>query len=224
MAVLTVLEGDEPVELLGLSTNFALPSKLKKKIKLKPGGKRKRSLFRKIGHAAASAGRATGHVAASAGRGTGHVVATAARATGHAVAQASRVSTRVIKRIVRGAARKILLHGDGFLGQDSLTTMSKGQAITAITTAGTGAVAAAFTPAVAAGAAPIIFSAAKEAVDEIYATVKKKITGGTSPAQAAAEAEQTFKDEPPGFQKYLVPAGIAVLGFLLLSGQRSPTR
>jgi hypothetical protein len=212
MASLTVLEGDEIPELLGAS-RFSGP-------RFHRRGERQNpdmlgfSLIHAAGHAFATAGRTVAKGTGIAAKATGHAAGITGRAVGHAVATAARVTDRVIKRIVRAAARKLLLHGD-YLGTDSVTSMSKGAAVTAVTAAGTAAVAAAFTPATAAGAAPIIAIAAKDSVDEIYSSVQKKIAGGKPPAQAADQASKEFKDDPP-IPTGVILAGAGLLAFLFL--------
>lgn len=189
MAKLAVLEGEPsvvgPLRGEGNPNHFDLDGSF---VLL---GKRKRSIIRKIGHGVAKAGRATGH----------------------AVAQTARVSKRVIARIVRGVAKK-MLSGDNLLGSGSITNMSKTTAITTITSAGTVAVSATLTPAIGASSAPFIAIIAKEAVDEIYAKVKKKMDKGATKEQAFAQVDKEFSAEP-SIMPYIL-GGVALVGLLFM--------
>jgi len=120
-------------------------------------------------------------------RNVGHVVAKAGRATGHAVAQAGRVTRRVAKRIVRGVASKILLHGDGLLGIES-AAMSRTSAKALLMPSATAAVASGLPI-----AAPLVPVLVNEVVDEVYDAIKKKVSKGASPESAAADVKTALQ-------------------------------
>jgi hypothetical protein len=77
------------------------------------------------------------------------------------------------------------------------------------------AVSATLTPAIGASSAPFIGLVAVQAVDEIYAQMKKKIAGGKTEQQAIQEVAKEFKEEPPSTMLYVV-GGVALLGLLFL--------
>jgi hypothetical protein len=163
-----------------------------------------------------------GRVTKRAVRGTGHVFAKAGRATGHAVAQAGRVTRRVAKRIIRGIANKMLLHGDSMLGAKA-PAMTKEAAKTLILPTATAAVTASTVTAPLAPAVPVILN---EVLDEVYASIQKRIKKGMSPEKAAAEVSAALeKDDDAALGAKASPAlllgiGGAALALLIFMRRR----
>lgn len=135
-----------------------------------------RSFFSRMARKAKNAVKTTGRVTArtvkttervalKTAKETGHIVATGARAVGHA----AMIAERLAKRIIRRAAKKVLLHGDigmQMLG-DGTPIMPKTAATAVLLPAATAAVLAS-PAAVAAPAVPLLV---KEVIDEIYSAI-----------------------------------------------------
>lgn len=154
--------------------------------------------------------KTTGRVAVRTVKSAGHGVATAGRAIGHVAMMAERLATRIVRR----AAKKVLLHGlNGveLLGADGTPTMSKTAATATLMPAATAAVAA--SP--AAPAAPLVPVIVSKVIDEIFSAIK----GGKSKADIANALGKG--DSPLGIPKVIwIGGGLVLAGIIVFSATR----
>lgn len=120
-------------------------------------------------------------------RTAGHVAAESARGTQMAAA----VGYRVVKRLVRKLAAKVLLKGD-FLSGEGVAKYPKNAAKGVLIPVATAAVVANTTTAPFSPAVPVIVNTV---IDELYAAIEKKIKKGLSPEKAKQEISAALNSD-----------------------------
>lgn len=115
----------------------------------------------------------------------------AAMETGRATKIAADVGYRVVKRLIRKLAAKVLLKGDHYdmLGEDGVAKYPKNAAKGVLIPLATAAVVANTTTAPFSPAVPVIVNSV---IDELYSAIAKRIKKGLSPAQAKQEVESAL--------------------------------
>lgn len=164
---------------------------------------------------------AKGTVAAA--KGTAKVTVAAGKAVGHAAMELKRASERMAKKIVRGVVLKNLRGEDiesyMLLGSSGDTAAKAALNATVIPLATTAVLASA----VAAPAAPLIPVITPPIINEVYDTVKTKMSKGKTMQQAVAEAEA---EGPPAFYdtmagRVTIGVTVALAGYVVVRRLRS---